>query len=56
MTDPPIRHALPQRQPDVDEASYHGIDALRPKSAESPFSTNAAFGANGRLLETVPTF
>src|SRR6056297_1558166 len=23
MTDPPIRHAVPQRQPDVDTATYH---------------------------------
>ena len=25
MIDPPIRHALPQRQPDVDNAPYHGM-------------------------------
>ena len=25
MTDPPIRHALPQRQPDVDRSPYHSI-------------------------------
>src|SRR6056297_578554 len=33
MADPPIRHALPQRQPDVDNPSYHGNAALHPRLA-----------------------
>ena len=36
MTDPPIRHALPQRQPDVDQNSISYDAALPPSSASSP--------------------
>jgi len=36
MTDPPIRHALPQRQPDVDDATISQDAASHPRSAWSP--------------------
>ncbi|GAA6160668.1 hypothetical protein NBRC116589_28420 [Ruegeria sp. HU-ET01832] len=39
MTDPPIRQALPKRQPDTDEAPYHGIAARPLKSGRSPKRT-----------------
>ena len=42
VTDPPIRHALPQRQLDVDEALDHRIAARPVRSAMSPFFWIAA--------------
>jgi hypothetical protein len=37
MTDPPIRHFLPQRQPDVDEVSLPRNSATHLRSGSSPY-------------------
>ena len=47
MTDPQIRHAHPQRQPDVDQRNVSQDAALPSRSARSPKLRHAALWFNG---------
>ena len=46
MTDPPIHHSLPQRQPDVDRGSISQDAAPHPMAVLSPILPNLRTAAN----------
>lgn len=56
MTDPPIRHALLQRQSDVDRGNKSQDAASHPRSAQSPLYRVSAMQLMSAEMRETKTF